>query len=66
MSKCKFRITYWFDGKHFDVVTKECTIEQAERAFNEDLNTLGEFDLVSIIPDEYFTNDKLDPACFAV
>ena len=65
MHKCKFRITYWFDGKYFDVVTKECTIEQAEYAFDNDLNTFGEFDLVSIIPDEYFTNDKLDAAVFA-
>ena len=65
MHKCKFRITYWYDGKYFDVVTKECTIEQAERAFNEDLNSLGGFDLVSIIPDEYFVDGKLNAACFA-
>lgn len=52
MPKYKFCITYWYEGKYYTTHTKECTFEQAERAFNEDLNTFGKFELVSIIAED--------------
>jgi hypothetical protein len=41
-------IVYKYRGRLESTTTKPCTLEQATRAFHEDFNSLGTFELVSI------------------
>ena len=41
-------IVYTYKSKKFYTVTKPCTLAQATAAFNEDLNSLNTFKLVTI------------------